>query len=91
MAMFSSISMKNITTPLGGIALIDKVEKEYGLITELFSNIGESKDFVGRVKVHLNNRLTHSVSVLQIPNLIDSEILSYFGLSKISDSLTSPH
>ncbi len=68
--MFSSINMKNITTPLGGIASIDKVEKEYGLITELFSNIGESKDFVGRVKVHLNNRLTHSVSVLQIPNSI---------------------
>jgi transposase len=87
MAMFSSISMKNITTPLGGIALIDKVEKEYGLITELFSNIGESKDFVGRVKVHLNNRLTHSVSVLQIPNMIYPEILSYFGLSKISDRL----
>ena len=46
--MFSLIEMKNITTPLGGIASIDKVEKEYGLITELFSNIGESKDFVGR-------------------------------------------
>ncbi len=43
--------MKNITTPLGGIASIDKVEKEYGLVTEFFSNIGESKDFVGRVKV----------------------------------------
>jgi hypothetical protein len=55
--------MKNITTPLGGIASIDKVEKEYGLITELFSDIGESKDFVRRVKMHLNNRLTHRVSV----------------------------
>ena len=51
--MFSSIDMQNITTPLGGIASIDKVEKEFGLITELFSNIGESKDFIGRVKVHL--------------------------------------
>ena len=35
--------------------------------------------------MHLNNRLTHSVSVLQISNMIDPEILSYFGLSKISD------
>ncbi|MCL5413515.1 MAG: hypothetical protein M1569_03890 [Candidatus Marsarchaeota archaeon] len=77
--------MKNITTPLGGIASIDKVEKEYCLITELFSNIGGSKDFVGRVKVHLNNRLTHSVSVLQIPNMIDPEVLQYFGLKGVSD------
>ena len=77
--------MKNITTPLGGIALIDKIEKEYGLITELFSNIGESKDFIGRVKVHLSNRLTHSVSVLQIPNMIDPDVLPYFGLEKVSD------
>ena len=77
--------MGNITTPLGGIASIDKIEKEYGLITELFSNIGESKDFVGRVKVLLNNKLTYSVSVLQIPNLIDPEVLPYFGLDSIAD------
>ena len=76
--------MNSITTPLGGIASIDKVEKEYGLITELFSNIGESKDFIGRVKVHLNNRLTHSVSVLQIPNMVDPDVLPYFGLEKVS-------
>ena len=83
--MFSLINMENITTPLGGIASIDKVEKEYGLITELFSNIGESKDFIGRVKVHLNNRLTHSVSVLQIPNMVNPEVLSYFGLETLSE------
>ena len=35
--------------------------------------------------MHLNNRLTHSVSVLQIPNLIDPEVLPYFGLEKVSD------
>ncbi len=65
--------------------MIDKIEKEYDLITELFSNIVESKDFIGRVKVLLNNKLTHSVSVLQIPNLIDPEVLSYFGIDNISD------
>jgi hypothetical protein len=52
MAMFSSTNMKNRTTSLGSIASIGKVEKEYGLITELFSNICGAKDFVGRVKVH---------------------------------------
>jgi transposase len=77
--------MENITTPLGGIALIDKVEKDFGLITELFSGISKSKDFIGRVKIHLNNRLTHSTSVLQIPNLISSEVLPYFSLEEISD------
>ncbi|EQD67659.1 transposase, partial [mine drainage metagenome] len=84
-AMFSLINMKNITTPLGGICMIDKIEKEYGLITELFSNIGESSDFIGRVKVLLNNKLTYSTSVLQIPNMLDPEVLPYFSLNHISD------
>ena len=83
--MLLSIIRNSITTQLGGIASIDIVEKDYGLITELFSNISWSKDFLGRVKVHLNNKLIHSVSVLQIPNSIDPEALPYFGLKKISD------
>lgn len=77
--------MENITTPLGGICVIDKIENEYGLITELFSNIGESKDFIGRVKVLLNNKLTYSTSVLQIPNMLHPEVLPYFDLDHISD------
>ncbi len=79
MAMFSLINMKNRTTSLGSIASIGKVEKEYGLITELFSNICGAKDFVGRVKVHLNNRLTYSVSVLQIPNSIYLGVCGIFA------------
>ncbi len=79
MAMFSLINMKNRTASLGSIASIVKVEKEDGLITELFSNICGAKDFVGRVKVHLNNRLTHSVSVLQIPNSIYLGVCGIFA------------
>lgn len=85
MAISYGLNMGNITTPLGGIAMIDKVEKEYNLISELFYGIGESKDFIGRVKVLLNNRLTYSTSVLQIPNILDPEVLPLFGLEKITD------
>ena len=59
--------MKNITYPLGGIAIIDRVEKEFGLFSSIFKGIeGGMKNFLPLVKVHVNNKLTHSVSTHQI-------------------------
>ena len=51
--------MKAKTLSLGGITLIDKVEKDFGLISKVFSRISnKAKDFKARVKLLLYNRLT---------------------------------
>ena len=42
--------MKNITTPLGGICVVDKVEKDYGLISSMFGDVLNPND-IGRVKL----------------------------------------
>jgi len=55
------------TLPLGGITLIDKVEKDFGLISKVFSRISNrAKDLEARVKLLLYNRLTQAVSVHRI-------------------------
>ena len=59
--------MNNKTFPLGGIVIIDRVEKEFGLFSKIFDGIGGNmKNFIPLVKVHVNNRLTHSVATHQI-------------------------
>jgi hypothetical protein len=42
----------NVTLPLGSISVIDKVEKDIGLISGIFGNsCGRSRDFVGIAKL----------------------------------------
>ena len=48
--------MKNTSISLGGILLIDKVEKSFDIFSEIFSGVGgKAKDFIGCVKLHLYN------------------------------------
>ena len=55
--------MNNITYSLGGIVIIDRAEKEFGLFSKIFDGIGGNmKNFIPLVEVHVNNRLTHSVA-----------------------------
>jgi len=55
--------MKNTSLPWAGILLIEKVEKSFDVFSEIFSGVGDkAKDFIGCVKLHLYNKLTHSVS-----------------------------
>jgi len=57
----------NSSYPLGGLVMIEKIDKEFDLFSRLFRGIsGEVKDFVPRVKLLVNNKLTHSVSIHQI-------------------------
>jgi len=73
--------MKNTTYPLGGIAIIDRVEKEFGLFTKIFGGIeGNMKDFIPLVKVHVNNKLTHSVSTHQILETYPIEAIQKLGV-----------
>ena len=77
-------SMKNTSISLGSIVLIDKVEKRFNVFSELFSGLGgKSKDFVGCVKLHVYNRLTHSVSTHQILETYPEELAPYLGMEEM--------
>ena len=71
----------NSSISLGGVLLIDRVEKQWGVFHELFSGVGgKAKDFVGCVKLHVYNKLTHAVSTHQILDTYPGELASYLGL-----------
>ena len=73
--------MTSTSIPLGGILLIDRVEKEYGLFSCVFKGMDSRvKDFSRCVKLHVYNKLTHGVSVHQICETYPPEIAEYFGL-----------
>ena len=59
--------MKNKSIPLGGMVSINKVEKRFDVFSNIFSGIGgKAKEFTGCVKLHVYNKLTHSVSTHKI-------------------------
>jgi len=70
----------NTSIPLGGIVLMKKAEKRFGVFKELFNGIeGKSKDFLSCIKLHIYNKLTHSVSTHQIAETYPEEIAEYVG------------
>ena len=76
--------MKNTSLPLGSIVLINKVEKGFDVFSEIFSGIGgKARDFTGCVKLHVYNKLTHSVSTHQILETYHEEIAPYLGMEEL--------
>lgn len=76
--------MRNNSISLGGIILLDKVEKQFGVFSELFSGLGgKARDFVPCVKLHVYNKLTHSVSTHQILETYNREIAKYIGTDEM--------
>lgn len=68
---------------LGGIVMIDKVEKTYGVFSNIFKEIGgNTKNFIPQVKLLVYNRLTHSVSEHQILNTYPAECMEKLGMKK---------
>ena len=73
----------NKTFPLGGIVMIEKVEKEFGLFSTIFKNLGgNAKDFIPLVELHAYNKLSHSVSVHQILNTYPRELMEQLGMKE---------
>ncbi len=71
----------NVTLPLGSISVIDKVEKDIGLISGIFGNSGgRSRDFVGIAKLFLANRIEDTVSVHRLLPTSSSEKLELLGI-----------
>ncbi|MEM4258129.1 MAG: transposase [Candidatus Thermoplasmatota archaeon] len=74
---------KNTTIPLGAVVMIHQIENRYGLFQHLFSDIGiNAKDFIPNVKVLVGNKLTHSVSILQIPETYPQEFAQRLGMKE---------
>lgn len=74
----------NKTYSLGGIIIIENVEKNFGIFSGIFRGIeGNTKDFISRIKLLVYNRLTHSVSVHQILNTYPIEVMEHLGMKKI--------
>jgi len=71
----------NSSYPLGGIVMIEKVDKEFDLFSKLFSGIeGGAKDFIPLTKLFVHNKLTHSVSVRQILKTYPEELSEQLGM-----------
>ena len=71
---------ENKTFPLGALVMIDKIEKNFGFFNIIFKGIeGKMKDFIPLVKFHVNNKLTHTVSVNQMLNTYPEELLKKLG------------
>jgi len=76
--------MANITYPLGGLALLEKIEKSYGLFATLFQGIGgRSNIFLPTVKLHVYNKLAHSVSVNQLRETYPTELFAQLGMDSV--------
>ena len=75
--------MESTAFSLGGIALLDKVEKDFGLISGIFDGVTKkARNFRGRVKALLYNRLTHAVSVHQVLSTYPGECFEQLGMKQ---------
>lgn len=74
-----------VSFPLGGLALVESVEKRFGVFSTIFGGLGgRARDFIPLVKFHVCNRLTHSVSVNQLLAVYPAELLERLGAEKPS-------
>jgi transposase len=75
--------MQNTTISLGAVVMIHQIENRYGLFQSLFGNIGiKTKQFIPNVKVLVGNKLTHAVSIVQIPETYPLEFARQLGMNK---------
>ena len=75
---------KSKTFSLGGIIMIEKIEKFFGVFFSIFNGLeGNTEEFIARIKFHVYNKLTHSVSVHQMLSTYPSEAMERLGMKKI--------
>ena len=76
-------SLRNMSFSVGSIGVLQKMEKEYGLISGIFGNAPtRHKDFLGQANLLLYNRLNESVSVHQILPTSPSDLFEILGMTK---------
>ena len=73
----------NTTISLGAVVMIQQIENHYGLFKNLFSDIGiKTKQFIPLVKLLVGNKLTHAVSIRQIPETYPLEFSRQLGMNE---------
>ena len=73
----------NTTISLGAVVMIHQIENRYGLFKNLFSDIGiKTKQFIPLVKLLVGNKLTHAVSIRQIPETYPLEFSRQLGMNE---------
>jgi len=73
----------NTTISLGAVVMIHQIENRYGLFKNLFSDIGiKTKQFIPLVKLLVGNKLTHAVSIRQIPETYPLEFPRQLGMNE---------
>ena len=79
----------NTTISLGGIVIIEKIEKRFGLFSSLFGDVeGKMKNFIPLAKLLTYNKLTHSVSIHQIINTYPEELMGCLGMKETPSERT---
>ena len=73
----------NTTISLGVVVMIQQIENHYDLFKNLFSDIGiKTKQFIPIVKLLVGNKLTHAVSIRQIPETYPPEFSQQLGMNE---------
>jgi transposase len=79
----------NRTYPLGGIVMIEKVEKEFGFFAKVFKGVeGNARDFIPLVEYLVHNKLTYSVSIHQMLEVYPEELTRQLGMKRIPSERT---
>lgn len=76
-------SLRNMSFSIGSIGVLQKVEKEYSLISGIFGNTPtRHKDFLKQINLLLYNRLNESVSIHQIMPTSPSDLFEILGMNR---------
>lgn len=71
---------KNVTFPLGNVALIDKIDFETGFFKAVIEPVqGKARTFIPSVKLLMNNKLGQSVSINRILDFTSAEFQEILG------------
>ena len=73
---------KNVTFPIGNVALIDKIDSETGFFKTVFEPVmGKARTFIPSVKLLMNNKLGPSVSINRILDFAPVEFQEIIGFN----------
>lgn len=71
---------KNVTFPIGNVALIDKIDFETGFFKTVFEPVmGKARTFIPSVKLLMNNKLGLSVSINRLLDFTLDEFQKILG------------
>ena len=74
---------KNVTFPIGNVALIDKIDSQTGFFRSVFEPVmGKARTFISSVKLLMNNKLGQSMSINRILDFTPPEFQEILGFKE---------